>query len=421
MPYSAISSFVSNFVRVVAYDERKRHHVVRTLESGKPYVENIHAAVIIEVVAEYGGDIVKFLGDAILAVFSEGEMPSLGESIERAIRCCASIMLKYPSVTLDTSLVHQMLISANEFQSTSHELTSGGPPQKGLARSRIFTTAQKLHAGKSANIEDTHLHLRLHMAVTSGVVSRVILGNTSKRMDFVVYGNAFSEFNGLLSLAKAGEVAVNRETWDIFLSDSRLIKNCEAMPRQNASAVVFGYDFIKSLFGNCLDPPGILPGSLPPYIHEGASKRVMSTFSGVETTRRKASEATDRRDEDEASAEAEEFLEKFVNESILYKLKLGDAKRTQLAGSNNRGSGTMHLSESLQTGKDSGPYGHEVQSEFRTISVVFAKLDGEFDPIVAQQAMVEFVEALQTYGGVFQQYSVDDKGQTMLACFGLPV
>ncbi|KAJ3296685.1 hypothetical protein HDU76_006697 [Blyttiomyces sp. JEL0837] len=59
--------------------------------------------------------------------------------------------------------------------------------------------------------------------------------------------------------------------------------------------------------------------------------------------------------------------------------------------------------------------------EFRSVTIVFVKLTFEFDTHNSQLAIAAFLRCLKKYEGVFQQFSVDDKGQTMLAVFGLPL
>ncbi|KAJ3187264.1 hypothetical protein HK101_009389, partial [Irineochytrium annulatum] len=61
----------------------------------------------------------------------------------------------------------------------------------------------------------------------------------------------------------------------------------------------------------------------------------------------------------------------------------------------------------------------KLQAEYRSVSVVFVSLLFPFDLPVVQKIVLCFMEALDLYGGVYQQYAVDDKGQTLLAVFGL--
>ncbi|KAJ3096815.1 hypothetical protein HDU97_005559 [Phlyctochytrium planicorne] len=65
--------------------------------------------------------------------------------------------------------------------------------------------------------------------------------------------------------------------------------------------------------------------------------------------------------------------------------------------------------------------GHlDFKPDYRRISVLFVKLNGDFDVDNIQTALKAFIDAVSACNGVFQHFSVDDKGQNMLAFFGLP-
>ncbi|KAJ3159039.1 hypothetical protein HK101_001142, partial [Irineochytrium annulatum] len=61
----------------------------------------------------------------------------------------------------------------------------------------------------------------------------------------------------------------------------------------------------------------------------------------------------------------------------------------------------------------------EVVAGFRSVSIVFVSLLFPFDLARLQTVILCFMQALTLYGGVYQQFAVDDKGQTLLAVFGL--
>jgi class 3 adenylate cyclase len=59
-------------------------------------------------------------------------------------------------------------------------------------------------------------------------------------------------------------------------------------------------------------------------------------------------------------------------------------------------------------------------SEFRKVTIVFIKIVEDFSPERANKIFSTFSRCVEENDGVVQQFSVDDKGQTILACFGLP-
>jgi hypothetical protein len=103
--------------------------------------------------------------------------------------------------------------------------------------------------------------------------------------------------------------------------------------------------------------------------------------------------------------EQSEMLKLFVNQSLLRKIE-SYAPQAEYCDTQ----------EIYKYGFSSA----SVSSEFRTVSTVFIKLEDIFNPVTAQKAMMGFNKILRKWEGVFQQYSVDDKGQCLLACFGLP-
>jgi hypothetical protein len=146
------------------------------------------------------------------------------------------------------------------------------------------------------------------------------------------------------------------------------------------------------------------------------------------------------------------LLQKFINQSLLKKMQSlhmqqnqimrksteSQASRTNTVGSYNnerRRSSTVTKRRNSNFDRNGvGTSGAETKnttstsshdnkqlSEFRTVTVIFVHLHQQFDAKMAQKAFSGFLGTLKKWEGVFQQYSVDDKGQTMLACFGLPV
>ncbi|KAJ3280624.1 hypothetical protein HDU76_009131, partial [Blyttiomyces sp. JEL0837] len=124
------SQYVSNYVRKLVDDDARCHDMIAKLEQGLAYVEEeflvttmidisgyskitskltklgkvsseiitrtvgTYMNQIIDVVSSFNGDIVKFLGDAILVTFeaSGGSNDSKLAAISRAILCCVTIL-----------------------------------------------------------------------------------------------------------------------------------------------------------------------------------------------------------------------------------------------------------------------------------------------------------------------------------------
>ncbi|KAJ3118108.1 Adenylate cyclase type 10 [Phlyctochytrium bullatum] len=63
---------------------------------------------------------------------------------------------------------------------------------------------------------------------------------------------------------------------------------------------------------------------------------------------------------------------------------------------------------------------HALRSEYRTVSVLFIKIHSPFTAQDAQRVFTIVFEEIERNDGVLHQYAVDDKGQVLLGCFGLP-
>ncbi|KAI8851097.1 hypothetical protein BC829DRAFT_488393 [Chytridium lagenaria] len=119
-----------------------------------------------------------------------------------------------------------------------------------------------------------------------------------------------------------------------------------------------------------------------------------------------------------------ELIKNFVNRSLLFKLNEVMPKNDGLKkGGDNTVKGpdfNILRKRASGTEKTEGQTSGLVRSEYRTVSIMFVKVHGDFDADRAQMFFVKLLGQLDLFNGVFQQYSVDDKGQSMLACFGLP-
>ncbi|KAJ3415361.1 hypothetical protein HDV05_005098 [Chytridiales sp. JEL 0842] len=118
------------------------------------------------------------------------------------------------------------------------------------------------------------------------------------------------------------------------------------------------------------------------------------------------------------NATAYDFLRLFVSEALLHKLEKGNQnlERKWKRG----GTRSSYISGASVGGDKPESQRNITKAEFRVVSVIFVKIGSEFSPEKAQNVFQAFVEVLRKWEGTFQQFSVDDKGQTMLACFGLP-
>ncbi|KAJ3195201.1 hypothetical protein HK101_000856 [Irineochytrium annulatum] len=124
----------------------------------------------------------------------------------------------------------------------------------------------------------------------------------------------------------------------------------------------------------------------------------------------------------EAALNDDEIFGKFINQSLLKNLETSRLSRNSSAASvptvRRRKTGSLTGWSSAMSEPSEA---QRADSGFRSVAAVFVSLLFPFELTKVQRVVVCYLAALKKFGGVFQQYSVDDKGQTLLAIFGLPL
>ncbi|KAJ3412861.1 hypothetical protein HDV05_008797 [Chytridiales sp. JEL 0842] len=218
----AVRPYVSSYVWSVTTNEEKRNEVLKCLESGNPYIEEEEMAIVmidisgysalsadlsklgklsselitttvdaffqkvIKVIALYGGDIVKFLGDALLVSFGKvTDTDTQQQIVERAITCCIHILQKHPTITIDLNNLPADARKSSNVESVMHQT------------SRRISVGGKSTYGHSNDSQT--ITLGMHLACTSGQVQRIIMGKPSVRLDYTLQATCFSHLSELLA------------------------------------------------------------------------------------------------------------------------------------------------------------------------------------------------------------------------------
>ncbi|KAJ3195200.1 hypothetical protein HK101_000855 [Irineochytrium annulatum] len=447
--------FASAYVRKVVAE--RSEDLVASLKSGVPYVQREFAAVvmidisgystltsnlstlgklsseiitttvggylnkIIDTVYLYGGDIVKFLGDAVLVTFSrwpsadgaaKSDADTRAEIVRRATLCSLHVMTRWPLMKVDMpSQWHKLQ------QSVAASVSVAPVPH---VRQTVATTYNSSPQGNGFGSGDRDFVMRLHVAITAGEVDHVIIGVPSVRMDYFVHGDFLSILGDVIDDAKSGELGLSTPAWNL------LCKNGYSFPiavRQGEHNVVVPAMALLDLHDHLASFAGVssnlrlcvqLNDQPSSSIDFRADIEIARAFTGGRSNEMAS------RDLGPGAAGVEALLQKFLNQSTLY--RLGGGVRAYSALKLNDGDG-VEAATKLDRGKESAANAGAVAaiaSEFRTVTVLFAKLKSTFDLERTQKNFTHFLQALQKYDGVFQQYSMDDKGQTLLAFFGLP-
>ncbi|KAJ3108724.1 hypothetical protein HDU97_000122 [Phlyctochytrium planicorne] len=412
-------AFVSKYVLEASKQKGVREEILETLKSGKPHGVTVKASAvlidisgftalttelakrgkisselitqavsgylseIISVVLSYNGDVVKFLGDALLVCFDEyheigrieGSEDYMRVAVYKAMACAADVMLQCGSKAIDLP----------SFVQTSGE-SSG------------------LHIGDHTKIE-----FKLHVAVGAGQITHIVVGSPvqGRRCDYCISGDCLQEIGNVLNETLPGELGVtaagralttfqNPPDWAFQVNETRI--------SDSDSSIIFTQSALETVKTMAIK-------NIPKQNDRSKIKSFLQRVGAA--------------DMDEESTA---FCKMFINKSLLWKLdqeiKVEETTRPSRAsfarksvnfGTNNLENKSAEFTNSLPRFATS-----TLISEFRNLSILFIKLNFEFDAEKAQIIFHEVVSILEVCDGFVQQYSVDDKGQSLLCVFGLP-
>ncbi|KAJ3203168.1 hypothetical protein HDU67_010358, partial [Dinochytrium kinnereticum] len=309
-----------------------------------------------------------------------------------------------------------------------------------------------------------NIELRLHVAIAAGVCERVIMG-TQDRMDYSVSSKYIKSLGPGLDNSESGELGISSEAWDALElneSDSSAFFH-KIIPNEDTGNIYIIVKESVSTFRSLLKHKQLHPvngGSNESIAHrpslnlpgivrrESKAGRRMDARSGpVRNTsiRRSIISPMDEDTVQDSEVSLFPILQKFINQSLLrYLLRV-----TQGANSTARRSSAAAIEDGYSSGNFTSGNGNPSKlgrrittstsisrarrlqngneskvEEYRQVSVVFVKIlnarGREFSVRDTHVIVSIFLEALKLEDGVFQQYSVDDKGQTLLGVFGLP-
>lgn len=153
----------------------------RLVEKGPAGVESLarilneYFGQLIDIVHDYGGDVVKFAGDAVIAVWNIVSDSGTADSVSRA----------------------------DQWQWTM----------------RAAECALKIRERlTNFQAEDENLYLKL--AISSGTITSAHVGGVFNRWEFLLTGNPLVELGMANSLAQAGEIIVTPSAWRLIRNDS---------------------------------------------------------------------------------------------------------------------------------------------------------------------------------------------------------
>ncbi|KAI9350738.1 hypothetical protein BDR26DRAFT_984279 [Obelidium mucronatum] len=179
---------------------------------------------------------------------------------------------------------------------------------------------------------------------------------------------------------------------------------------------------------------------LPDSIYSQIKIRKYEAKGGSQTyTRRKASGAdyvaAESQDLGEEMRLSDAFSFQFMNQSLVHKVRnlqnsnrLGTggpsgcdlSSKFTIASATSTGQQLMTTYSNDDDASELSPNKYGPSSEYRRVTIMFMKFRFSYTKMRAHQLFSVLIKGLKPYDGVTQQFSVDDKGQSFFAVFGLP-
>ncbi|KAJ3411259.1 potassium channel, sub T, member 1 [Chytridiales sp. JEL 0842] len=231
------------------------------------------------------------------------------------------------------------------------------------------------HLGYHSDSND--LCLGVHLAVSTGDVDRRIFGIDSSRLDYNLSGSCFRVLGVLLDSTVSGELGIAAEFIpDKLKSLGTSLGNEEYLIIKSGS-IASATDYFFEYYN---------PESIHCHAASVSSKQDTEKTSVVVT-------------------EALQFASLFVNKSLLYKLF---------------SSAQSEWKESKKETEDNSSKSQHMTREFRKVTVIFVSLLPGMDAPTLNRLCSDFIQEVEKRRGIFQQFSSDDKGMSLMAVFGLP-
>ncbi|KAJ3412746.1 hypothetical protein HDV05_000316, partial [Chytridiales sp. JEL 0842] len=437
----SIRPYVARYVWDTLRDDTKRDLVMESLAMGRAYTEDAWMAVaiidisgyskitsdlstlgnhnmaseivtqtlnkffrsIINVITGYGGDICRFLGDAVLVSFSFIHPLETPASIAaRALACCVYITKHHNEIKVDLSQI--------------------GPQPSSTSQLRSPNTPTDTNTNTNTDV----ITLSLHTALAAGNATRYILGHPDTRLDYVIQSpTCLSNLGTVLDGTGLGEVGFTEGFFEVL---PRQVK--DVLPKERFEGGQRSF-----LQGGEQEEEG---GGYR-RLKRGEVGELEGFMAGLGFVQRREDAVEDDEEGEGCGEVVLKVVSKFVNKALLYKTFQQQTMVAPAANEEEEEQDCTTLpfaaedsSSKIQTPKiiKSRPVTikgvpttedqDNFRSEFRKVTVIFVKLDPSTTADLANTILVLFLKQVDKFHGVFQQFSVDDKGATMLACFGLP-
>ncbi|KAJ3410444.1 Adenylate cyclase type 10 [Chytridiales sp. JEL 0842] len=349
---------------------------------------NNYMEQVVKVATRSQGDVVKYLGDALLISFPILDNEAEDKLARRVMLCILDICMNLSTLEIDLEKAAKNHAILHQPAKKPHE-----SPYNSLSSTNVLGDLSNL----STATDDHKVVLSIHVAITAGEIQHVVMGVENLRMDYVIYGPCMEELGPLLDMTKKGELGFSKSVVGLFdRSIQRELKNLAFFQRDGSSWILKekgSFEYLRNL----LEYP--TAGIHHPHQPDTAAAYEVQGIGDA-----KQHEEVDDTLE-LMKPEAYNLLRLFVNEAIVYKLESHAAEAIQYQTSSQLPTSLINLH----------------RGEFRAVTIVFAKIPPPFEAAKAHNVFGAFVHCLKKFEGAIQQFAVDDKALlNVLLFWGLP-
>lgn len=162
---------------------------------------NRYFTLLLNTIQKHGGDTIKFAGDALIVLFSpestgdKSKPAEIGaiEATMRALQCGLELQAKCGIYRANT-------VETKENKKKKHI-------------SSFSSASSKLSQASNKKVNPDDVVLTLHIAISSGDVYMMRVGNVNNEWEYLLVGEPFKELGDALTVSKSGDVVLARNTY----------------------------------------------------------------------------------------------------------------------------------------------------------------------------------------------------------------
>ncbi|KAJ3414438.1 Glycosylphosphatidylinositol specific phospholipase D1 [Chytridiales sp. JEL 0842] len=374
---------------------------------------------VVNLIMACGGDVIKFLGDAILVSFPQQENESKAEMARRATSCILDVCINLAELDIDleNAIKSHTTLHQDPYRSRKATVLQRRILPTPLSPTATIVNDDHVPLNDAATLNrkpsSSKIVLAIHVALTAGTIEHIFLGADGLRMDYIISGKCMGDLGILLDATKRGELGISASLMALFEGSITPEMDSLAIRDQDQPYWIFTRSEKFEPLKRLVSSPAVLP----------SLRKLTDAASSLDLKATRLMPIAKKNTNSEKLMETEiyNFLRLFVNESLRFKLEVGTGSSLNLSTYPALPTNAVAASLPQQLSSDTeSPEPSSSLSEFRQVTIVFVKIPPPFDAKKGQKLFSIFVKCVSKWQGVVQQFAQDDKGTTILGCFGLP-